>query len=79
MSSAERKVGRPRRDLTPEEQAAKEARRRELAKLRGRACRARRKHDKITDMIDDLVPAWDDDDPAKVLAALLRRMRFDLK
>ncbi|MEI9416551.1 hypothetical protein [Mesorhizobium sp. Cs1321R2N1] len=60
------------------------SRRRELAKLRGRACRARRKHDKIADTIDGLLtngdlPAWDDDDPAKILAALLRRMRFDLK
>ncbi|SJM33014.1 hypothetical protein [Mesorhizobium delmotii] len=83
MRGAKREVGRPRQTLTAEEEAAREARRREQAKLRGRACRARRKQDKIADAIDGLVtngdlPAWDDGDPAKVLAALLRRMRLDL-
>ncbi|WP_141245301.1 hypothetical protein [Mesorhizobium sp. WSM4313] len=79
MSGADRKVGRPRRDLSPDERAAKAARRRELAKLRGRACRARRKHDKLVDLIDGMVPDWDADNPAKVLAEMLRRMRLDLK
>jgi hypothetical protein len=65
--------------LTPEEEAARSARRRELSKLRSRKCRARGKQDKIAAMVDNLdLPAWDDSDPATVLAALLRRMRVDV-
>lgn len=77
MSSA--KAGRPRRNLTADDLAAKDARQRELRRLRNLAYRARRRHDKIAEMVDGMVPEWDTDDPAKVMAALLRRMRFDLK
>ena len=79
MSSVERKAGRPRRDMTAEDLAAKDARRRELGRLRNVAYRARRRHDKIAELVDGMVPDWDTDDSAKILAALLRRMRIDLK
>lgn len=79
MSGVDRKVGRPRREATAEDLASKDARRRELGRLRNRAYRARQKRDRIADMIDGMVPDWDDDDPSKILAELLRRMRIDLK
>jgi hypothetical protein len=79
MSGTERlrkRAGRPSRKLTPEEQAERDARRRELGRRRSRVYRAKRRKERIADGVDQLVErgdlaAWNDRDPASVVAALL--------